>query len=79
MTPFEPFLFPLRWSRVSRVRYVTGMAAWAASLAAAWSVSGEPWPTALRTVLLIHAMGLSVDGVRYWRWSRRRPKQDVEA
>lgn len=70
---------PLRWSRASRRRYAAGVALWAVAMAAAWLISGEAWPIALRTVILIQAVFLAVDGTRYRLWTRRRTKQDLEA
>ncbi|HTJ70038.1 MAG TPA: hypothetical protein VL551_21055 [Actinospica sp.] len=75
MTPFEPIYPPLRWSRVSRRRYAAGVAALAAAMAAAWAISGEAWPTALRTVILIQVIFLAADGIRYGIWKRRWSKR----
>jgi hypothetical protein len=69
--PFEPMYLPLRWSRVSRRRYTATVTAWTAAMAAGWLISFEPWPVALRTVILIQLLLLAVDGVRYWFWRRR--------
>ena len=79
MTPFEPIYPPLRWSRVSRRRYAAGVAALAVAMTAAWFASGEAWPVALRTVVLIQGMFLAWDGVRYVLWRRRRVDQGPTA
>lgn len=69
--PFEPMYLPLRWSRVSRRRYTAMVGAWTAAMAICWLISLEPWPVALRTVILIQLVFLAVDGVRYRFWRRQ--------
>jgi hypothetical protein len=63
---------------VSRRRYFRNVAIVIAAYAAAWLISFEPWPVALRTVILINVMFLILDGTRYWLWRRRRAAQDLK-
>jgi hypothetical protein len=63
---------PFQWRVRTRRRYAYGVLGLAAIMAICWLVSFEPWPVALRTVVLIQVAFIVLDAVRYGLRSRGR-------